>query len=60
MKFGLLEIVWTEDDQFWFGVFEIETRENSHHLFYIEYWRKSWKFDFLWLRALIHKIRNRE
>lgn len=61
MRIQLIEIAWHKIDHLWLGIFEIETKENSYHLLYVEYDHLAgcWKFDFLWLRSLIYKMKDK-
>jgi len=58
-KFEMLSIGCNSDRQCWVGVLGLEIGERfDAHLFYIEFDWGFWKFDLLWLRPLIHKIKD--
>jgi len=46
------------DNHWWVGLIGIEIGDGDQHLVYMEYDMGVWKFDFLFMRRLWHKIFN--
>jgi len=56
-EFRPFEIV-IQDDRYWISFLDISS-DNFYALLHIEYDMGHWKFDFLFLRTLIFKIRDK-